>query len=62
MNNNIRTRAAYTTDVSDTEWQIIEPHIPGQKPRGRKIEYSRREILNAIFLWCVIAAAVIAVS
>lgn len=46
MNNN---RPAYTTDVSDTEWLLIEPHIPGQKRRGRKIEYSRREILNGIF-------------
>ena len=43
------TRKAYTTDLSDQEWQIIEPLLPGPKPLGRKIEYSRREILNAIF-------------
>ena len=43
------TRLTYTTDLSDTEWQLIEPLIPGQKDRGRKIEYDRREVLNGIF-------------
>lgn len=43
------TRKAYTTDLSDLEWQIIEPLLPGPKHLGRKITYSRREILNAIF-------------
>ena len=42
-------RKTYTTDLSDREWQIIEPLLPGPKQLGRKIEYSRREILNAIF-------------
>jgi putative transposase len=43
------TRKAYTTDLSDQEWQIIEPLLPGPKHLGRKMTYSRREILNAIF-------------
>lgn len=43
------TRKAYTTDLSDREWRIIEPLLPGPKRLGRKIEYGRREILNAIF-------------
>lgn len=43
------TRKAYTTDLSDREWCIIEPLLPAPKRRGRKITYSRREILNAIF-------------
>ena len=43
------TRKAYTTDLSDLEWQLIEPLIPGPQPLGRPMEYSRREILNAIF-------------
>lgn len=42
------TRKAYTTDLSELEWQLIEPLIPGPKRLGRKIAYSRREILNAI--------------
>jgi transposase len=45
------TRKAYTTDLSDQEWQIIEPLLPGPKHLGRKIPYSRREILNAIFAY-----------
>jgi putative transposase len=42
-------RKAYTTDLTDREWEMIEPLLPGPKHLGRKIEYSRREILNAIF-------------
>lgn len=42
-------RKTYTTDLSDVEWQWIEPLLPGPKRLGRKIEYSRREIFNAIF-------------
>lgn len=42
-------RKVYTTDLTDQEWEIIEPLLPGPKHLGRKIEYSRREILNAIF-------------
>jgi len=42
-------RKAYTTDLTDREWEIIEPLLPGPKHLGRKIEYSRREILDAIF-------------
>lgn len=43
------TRLAYTTAMSDKEWQIIAPLIPGQEQRGRKIDYSRREIVKALF-------------
>jgi putative transposase len=43
------TRKVYTTDLTDMEWQILEAFLPGPKRLGRKIEYSRREILNAIF-------------
>src|SRR5258706_10489550 len=42
-------RQAYSTDITDPEWHILEPLVPTQKPRGRKIEYERREIVNAIF-------------
>jgi putative transposase len=42
-------RKAYTTDMSDLEWQLLEPLLPGPKLLGRNIEYPRREILNAIF-------------
>lgn len=43
-------RKPYPTDLSDAEWQKIEPHIPKPKTkRGRKRVYSYREIVNAIF-------------
>jgi putative transposase len=42
-------RKPYPTDLSDAEWQKIEPHLPKRKsPRGRKREHSPREIVNAI--------------
>lgn len=43
-------RTPYPTDLSDTEWQKIEPHIPKPKTkRGAKRVHPLREILNAIF-------------
>lgn len=42
-------RRAYPSDVSDREWQIIEPLLPKSKPRGRKRDTDLREVVNAIF-------------
>jgi putative transposase len=43
-------RKPYSTDLSDVEYQKIEPHLPKPKTkRGRKRVYPLREILNAIF-------------
>jgi putative transposase len=41
----------YPSDVSDQEWEIIEPIIIEAKPyeTGRPREVDLREILNAIF-------------
>ena len=41
-------RMPYPSDVTDEEWEILEPLIPGAKPDGRPQEIERREILNAI--------------
>ncbi|MEO9030673.1 MAG: transposase [Ktedonobacteraceae bacterium] len=41
-------RMPYPSDVTDEEWAILEPLIPGEKPGGRPQEIERREILNAI--------------
>lgn len=41
-------RKAYPTDLSDQEWDIIEPYVPQPKAGGRPAEHSRREIINAI--------------
>lgn len=43
------TRRAYPTDLTDAEWQVLEPLVPAPKPGGRPVKHARREILNAIF-------------
>ncbi len=43
-------RKSYQTDLSDKEWQKVEPYIPKPKTkRGRKREHPLRELINAIF-------------
>jgi putative transposase len=42
-------RKAYQSDLSDTEWTFLEPHLPTPKDTGRPKTHSVREILNAIF-------------
>jgi putative transposase len=42
-------RKSYPSDLSDAEWQIIEPMIPPAKTGGRPREQDMREIVNAIF-------------
>ena len=41
-------RETYLTDLSDEEWNIVEPWVPAVKEGGRPADYSRREIVNAI--------------
>ena len=43
------TRKSYLTDLSDPEWEVIEPSIPLAKGDGRPRKYAWREILNAVF-------------
>ena len=42
------TRQAYPSDLSDAEWEILQPYIPEPLLGGRPVTYSRREIVNAI--------------
>lgn len=42
-------RKAYKSDLSDGEWELIKPHIPGAKSGGRPRTVDMREVLNAIF-------------
>jgi putative transposase len=42
-------RKTYQTDLSDSEWARIEPHLPAPKAVGRPRLHPPREILNAIF-------------
>ena len=42
-------RRAYTTDLSDREWEVIEPHMPAPRAAGRPKIHPTREILDAVF-------------
>ncbi len=42
-------RKPYPTDLSDDEWNYIEPHMPAPQGHGRPRIHSPREILNTIF-------------
>jgi putative transposase len=43
------TRRPYSTDLSDEEWEILQPLVPDAKPGGRPRAHETRELLNAIF-------------
>lgn len=44
-----KSRKAYPSDLSNAEWEILEPYVPPPCRRGRPRKYDLREILNAIF-------------
>lgn len=39
----------YSSDLTDAEWQRIEPLLPAEKPVGRLREVDLRDVLDAIF-------------
>jgi transposase len=41
-------RRPYPSDLSDREWEILEPLLPREKPGGRPRGYALREIINAL--------------
>jgi len=41
-------RKAYSSDLSDEPWAILEPLIPPAKPGGRWREVDMREVINTI--------------
>ena len=42
-------RKAYSTDLTDDQWRLLEPFVPAAKTGGRQAKYERREIVNALF-------------
>lgn len=46
---NSLSRRKYSTDLTECEWNILQPFVPMPKSGGRPPLYERREILNAIF-------------
>lgn len=43
-----QARKRYTSDLTDAQWQLIEPLIPPQRPGGNKRTVDMREVVNAI--------------
>src|ERR1700693_2837675 len=41
-------RQAYDTDLTDAEWNRLEPLVPAPKPGGRPPKHTPREIVNGI--------------
>jgi putative transposase len=44
-------RRAYPTDLTDTQWRVLQPLVPPVKPGGRPARHTRRELVNAIACW-----------
>ena len=44
-----RAGLRYGSDVTDAEWLILSPFLPGPRPCGRNRKWEMREIVNAIF-------------
>jgi putative transposase len=42
-------RKPYPTDLTDEQWQIVQPLLPSAKPGGRPRTVDMREVLNTIF-------------
>ena len=43
-----RSKTNYPTDLTDCEWRLIRPRIPGNKPIGADRTTSMRGVVNAI--------------
>lgn len=41
-------RPRYPSDLTDAQWEVVEPLIPAVKSGGRPAIHDRREIMNAI--------------
>ena len=40
---------SYPTDLTDEQWQVVQPLIPSAKPGGRPRTVAMREVLNTLF-------------
>lgn len=41
-------RKPYPSDLTDAQWRLIAPLIPGAKPGGRPRKYDMREVVNGL--------------
>src|SRR5215210_177143 len=56
MENELRPRKAYPTDVSDEEWAFVTPYLTLMTPNAPQRVYDLREVFNAL-RWMVRAGA-----
>jgi putative transposase len=42
-------KRSYSTNLSDAEWECLEPHLPPPNKRGRPRVHTTRQILDGIF-------------
>ena len=42
------TRTRYPSDLTDAQWAMLAPLLPGRKATGRPPRLDRREVVNAI--------------
>ena len=49
----MKSRRSYPTDLSDKEWEILQPLVPEAAPGGRPRAHQTRELLDAIFFYVV---------
>src|ERR687897_249140 len=42
-------KRSYSTDLTDIEWECLEPHVPAPRKRGRPRSHAIRKILDAVF-------------
>src|ERR1700751_2598284 len=43
------SRKPYPSDLTDAQWQLLQPLLPAAKPGGRPRQTDLREVANAIF-------------
>ena len=43
-----RPSSRYESDLTDVEWRLLEPHLPGRASTGRLRTTDIREVVNAI--------------
>jgi putative transposase len=48
MHMEVPARKSYPSDLTDAQWEILEPLIPASKRGGRPREVDMREVINAI--------------
>ena len=48
MNTKI-TKKAYPSDLSESEWQLIMPHLPSPSPTGRPLKWHWWDLLDGMF-------------